>query len=195
MKFHKHIKEHLSLLKAHDIVRRYFIMNFFDGSLTTLGILSGAYFTNLNNIQMIIGATLGAGIAMFIAGLSGAYLSESAERKHQLRDLERAMLKNLEKSTIGQASKFVPIYTSIVDGISPLLASFVIILPFLFSHVFNDIDIKILFYISFAICFSLIFTLGLLLGKLSKENIFYGGIKALLIGIITAVIISLIGKI
>jgi len=65
----------LHLLRAGNITRRYLVTNGFDGALTMLGMLTGFYTSGMTNLSVAISACLGAAIALFVSGLSSAYLS------------------------------------------------------------------------------------------------------------------------
>ena len=81
----KRIKYYDKITGMSKISRRYFIMNSFDGILTMLGVLLGSYFVGAEDVNLIIGAGIGASIAVGISGLWGAFLTESAERKKEIR--------------------------------------------------------------------------------------------------------------
>lgn len=79
------------------IVRRYFINNFYDGILTVLGILLGFVVIFLRNPDQTIPSYfilltgIGTSISMLFSGISGSYLSERAEQRKELIELEQAM--------------------------------------------------------------------------------------------------------
>ena len=98
------------------IARRYFVKNGFDGSMTMLGIIVGAWVVNVKQPEIVVTAGLGACLAMGISGLSGAYLTERAERKRDLKNLECAMITKLNDSIITDATAFVSLYAALVDG-------------------------------------------------------------------------------
>ena len=54
--------EYNKILALDTIARRYLVMNSFDGVLTIIGILIGAYSVGINDSRIIIAAGLGAGI-------------------------------------------------------------------------------------------------------------------------------------
>jgi predicted membrane protein (TIGR00267 family) len=99
-------REYLEVSKAQEIARRLFVMNAFDGTLTIMGVVIGAHFAGVINPHVIITAGIGGSVAMGISGVSGAYLTDRAERKRDLRKLEMAMLKNLEDTHYARASEF-----------------------------------------------------------------------------------------
>jgi len=117
------------------IARRYFVNNGFDGSMTMLGIIVGAWVVNVTQPEIIVTAGLGACLAMGISGLSGAYLTERAERKRNLKSLETAMMTKLNDSVITDATKFVSFYAAIVNGGSTILTALISLSPlFLLLH-------------------------------------------------------------
>ncbi len=191
MSFLKKIRGYLKITGSEEIARRYFIINSFDGVLPVLGIILGFYFSGILDPKVITAAGLGVGVAMFISGVSAAYLSEKAERIKDLKALEGAMIMNMGKTLIGRASIAAPIFTALVNGASPLLSAIMVIFPFFFSP--SIITEMAAFYISITLAATLLFILGAFLGKLSKENMFLYGIKTLLAGIATGGILYIIG--
>ena len=81
--------------QAGEIIRRYFAMNFFDGILTSLGIVLGFFISNLNGIPanriQIIYIALVTAIAIGISGLTGSHLAESAERKLKVLQMRQVL--------------------------------------------------------------------------------------------------------
>ena len=113
------------------ITRRYFVMNAFDGALTMLGVVIGAYVAGvLENSMIIISAGIAGSIAMGASGISGAYMTEKAERTKKLKKLEKAMLANLKDGLHGKSQRFAAFFAAIVDGVSPAFAAMVVISPF-----------------------------------------------------------------
>lgn len=173
-----------------EIARRYFAMNAFDGVLTIIGVLMGSLSAHVNNPNVVITTGLSTSIAMGISGLWGSYLTESAERKHDLDELGRSTLTNLKKSRIGRASRFAAITVALVDGISPFLASLLVLSPFLFSAFFADI--RTVYYVALGTALLTLFALGIFLGSISKDNLILSGIKTLVAGIASIIIGSLL---
>lgn len=170
------------------IARRLFVMNGFDGALTLLGIITGSFMAGITNTVYVIGSGLGACLAMGISGLTGAYFTERAERERELKNLEKAMLKDLSGSIQDTASRMIPILTALVDGISPALTGCITLLPFFFG-----LNIKLAYMLGIALNMGTLFMLGIYLGRVSKQNKLLNGIKMLLVGLFTALILGLIG--
>ena len=188
-------KEHLRLhiLRARSIARRYLVTNGFDGALTMLGMVTGFYTSGMADLAVAISACLGAAIALFISGLSSAYLSEKAEREKELRELEQALVVDLTESDYGQASRYLPMLVALVNGLSPLLLSLVILTP-LFLAEQGQAPPSAPFINSIVIALGCIFSLGVFLGKISKTFWLWSGLRTLLIAIVTVVIILLVGR-
>jgi len=181
----------LQITRSHGIMRRYFVVNGFDGALTMLGLCMGFYFTDQVQISVVIHACLGAAIALGMSGVSSAYISESAERKKELQELERAMVGSLEESQFGMAARWVPVMVALVNGVAPFLISVVIMIPLWFHDWRADL-IMVPLEASIALAFILVFLLGIFLGRISGLFWLWSGIKTLLIALITASLIFLV---
>ncbi len=182
----------LHILRARSIARRYLITNGFDGALTMLGMVTGFYISGTTELSVAISACLGAAVALFISGLSSAYLSEKAERKKELRELEQALVLDLKESDYGQASRYLPMLVALVNGLSPLLLSLLILLP-LFIAAQGYILPLSPFINAIIVALICVFCLGVFLGKISKSFWLWSGLRALIIAIITVVIILFFG--
>ena len=181
----------VELSNAHLIARRYFITNGFDGVLTMLGLLMGFRLSGETPVNIILGACVGAAVALFMSGLTSAYISESAEKEHELRELEKSMITSLEESAHAEAAKCMPWFIAIVNGLSPLGLSLIILFPiFLDRHILfegvSPLDL------SLGIALVLSFMLGVFLGRLSGRFWLWTGIRALLIALFTSLIILLL---
>lgn len=189
------MKKHLMLhiLRAQSIARRYLITNGFDGSLTMLGMVTGFYTSGMTELSVAISACLGAAVALFISGLSSAYLSEKAEREKELRELEQALVADLKESDYGQASRYLPILVALVNGLSPLLLSLVILLPLFFAEQIHALPSSP-FINAIVVALICIFFLGVYLGKISKTFWLWSGLRTLFIAMATVAIILLFGR-
>ena len=78
---------------------------------------------------------------MGISGLWGSYLTESAERKHDLDELSKSTLTDLHNSRIGKASRFAAVVVSLVDGISPIPGCPAGAAAFFFHSLFSSIQV------------------------------------------------------
>lgn len=186
----KKIQEQLELVDGYEIIRRYFVMNTFDGILTVIGVLIGAFISHSIDHVIIIKITIATGIAMFISGAFGTFATEQAEREKSLKDTEKALMSTLQNSNIKAANKTATFVLSLVDGLSPLLGSLLVISPFFFVHFITEDQA---FYLAIILSLTALFGLGLFLGKISKQNLLVSGLKMLLIGMLAVGITSLLG--
>jgi predicted membrane protein (TIGR00267 family) len=184
------LTQYLRVTGAQQIIRRYFAMNAFDGAMTSLGVVMGAWLGDISDPRSIIGVILTGGVAMMVSGFSGTYMTESAERNHSLNELEDAMLINLDNTIYGQASRLVSIYAALVDGSAPFFASVPAVTPFLLVP--SVFGIQTAFLISLIASMVTLFALGVYLGTISGENFLLSGAKMVLSGVAVALIALLL---
>jgi len=180
----------LSISSTNEIMRRYFVVNGFDGALTMLGMIMGFLISDSVNISTIISACLGAAIALGVSGVSSAYVSESAERRRALTELEESMISDLQQSAHGDAAKWVPMLIALVNGMAPFIISLLILTPLLFANAGILLPLDPL-HIAIIIALSLIFLLGVFLGRISGVSWLRSGIQTLLIALLTLILIYL----
>ncbi len=183
----------LHVLRARSIARRYLFTNGFDGSLTMMGMVTGFHVSGMTDLSVAISACLGAAVALFISGLSSAYLSEKAEREKELRGLEQALLSDLKESDYGQASRYLPVLVALVNGLAPLLLSLVILSPLFFAEQLRSLPSSP-FINAIIVALICIFFLGVFIGKVSKTFWLWSGLRTLITAIVTVAIILFIGR-
>ncbi len=180
----------LKISHSQSILRRYFVVNGFDGALTMLGLIIGFVSSSFVHLSVVINACLGASFALFISGVNSAYISERAERQRTLAALESAMLLDLNNSVHGQAARYIPIAVALVNGFAPLIISLLIISPLWLAQSGVNFFIAPL-YVAASVALFLIFLLGVFLGQVSGRSFWLSGFKSLIIGLITLMFISL----
>lgn len=173
------------------IAKRYMVMNSFDGALTALGIIIGSFLAGVVDPRTLILAGLGASIAMGVSGGFGAYLTESALKKEEIAEIQSAMLEEFEHSVINQAATISSYFVALVDGLSPFAAASVSFLPF-FGAYFLSWPIQFAYVSSVLLTGLLLFILGAYLGKISKENILLNGIRMIIAGVVTAILVMML---
>ncbi len=176
---------------AERIARRYFIVNGFDGALTMLGLLTGFIVSAIEDLDIVISACLGVAIALGVSGVSSAYVSESAERKHDLDQLEGAMVTNLEDSYHGSVARWMPILIALANGLAPLSISLLVLAPIWLANSGVVLPFAPL-YVAMGIALLCVFLLGVFLGRIEGVSWLRSGIRTLLIALATAALILLI---
>jgi predicted membrane protein (TIGR00267 family) len=187
----KKLKQSIELTKSGAIARRYFVIGAFDGALTILGVILGAYVTEGHvhpdlAKQLILGAGFAGGIALAVSSTVGAYEAERVEHVLNHQVLEKAMLRPVE-GTRKEAMRVSISISAMVHGVAPLLAAFVPLIPFFFMTLDEAVLTAIILTIGF------LFALGAYLGSLIKEMILYTGLRFVIAGLGTSIILILIG--
>ncbi len=186
-----YFREYDKLANISEIARRYFAMNAFDGVLTIIGVLMGNYVAGVNDARIVLSTGLATCVAMGISGLWGAYLTESAERKRDLDELSRVTLTDMTNTRIGRASRAAIVIVAVVDGLSPLMAALIVLLPFFTAG--NTDDLTWAYFTSLGLALLTLFGLGLFLGHISKGRMILYGLKTVLAGIVSIAISFLLG--
>jgi predicted membrane protein (TIGR00267 family) len=184
-------RNYVKITEADEIGRRYFIKNGFDGALTILGIIIGTFLADVHEPKIVIGAGVGATLAMGMSGLFGTYLTERAERTRNLKRLERAMVTNLDKTVWDEASTFVTLWAAIIDGLSPALVAILAVMPFVAAHL-GMMDFYTALVSSLVIIAITLFLMGSFIGKIAGENPPVDGLKMLSVGILTGIVVILL---
>lgn len=175
------LREYHRIAEVSEIARRYFALNAFDGVLTIMGVIMGSYFGGLRDPATVITLGFSASFALGLSGFYSAYMSERAERKRAMAELEQSTLGSLKDTGIYRASNYATIVVSLVNGTSPFLAAVLAIIPFFLS---GAIGIDQSFYAGFAVAFAELFGLGMFLGMVSRERMVVSGLKMITAGVV-----------
>ena len=184
------VREYERIAGFSKIARRALANNAFDGVLTMIGIVMGSYMGGVRSPGTVIRIGIATSISIGISGLWGAYLAESAERGRDLAELERISLTDLGDTKIGRAWRVAVIVVSLVDGISPLVSSLIVLAPFFFAPLIGDVMIS--YALSTVLALSSLFGLGMFLGKISGRSLVGYGLRTVVAGIVTIVINALL---
>ncbi|MBV1930133.1 MAG: hypothetical protein KUG71_00330 [Porticoccaceae bacterium] len=186
----KHARFLLRITHSHLVLRRYFVVNGFDGALTMMGLILGFLVSAPADLAVIINVCLGAAIALGMSGLSSAYVSESAEQRRALGKLEKAMISDLQKSTHGEAARLTPLLVALVNGLAPLIISLLILMPLWLGSLGVPLPVSPL-YAAILVALMLIFLLGVFLGRVADISWLRSGLQTLLVAVATAALIYL----
>jgi predicted membrane protein (TIGR00267 family) len=184
--FWSELSQYRQLADIDEFGRRYLAINAFDGILTLIGVLMGTYVAGVREAYIVLSTGLVTCMAMGVSGFSGAFMAESAERKHELQELEHAMLRNLASSQQARASRFAVIAVSIINGSAPLVAGLLVMLPFMLTGIWGDVQFS--YAASLAIALIALFGLGVMLARVAHENIVRSGIRMLAAGLICVIL-------
>ncbi len=180
----------LRISDSEQITRRYFVVNGFDGALAMLGLLAGFRVSAPVPIAVVITSTLATAFALAMSGMSSAYISESAERRRSLLELEQAMVTRLPDSHHARAAGWVPWLVAFVNGAAPMLFCMIIIAPlWLAERGLLPSEDPIL--VSAAVGFGLVFLLGVFLGRVGSTFWLWSGLRAVTVAGVTVALIIL----
>jgi len=148
-----------------------------------VGVVMGSFVVGVEEAAVVLITGLSTALAIGISGGWGAYLTESAERRHALTELEKSTLTDLRQSKIGKASRAAVFIVAAVDGLSPFLAAFVVVMPFFFAPLLPSLDYA--FYASLGMALLALFGLGTYLASISQENRLSYGVKTAVAGVVS----------
>ena len=188
----KRLKMLLEISQSGSIIRRYFVVNGFDGALTTLGLVMGFYVSERVELSVVITSCLAAALALGMSGISSAYISEAAERKRTLAKLEGAMVTSLDQSHHARAAVWIPWLVAIVNGIAPMTIALIIIFPLWMGRrgitlILQPLEAAML------VAFVIIFLLGVFLGRVGGTFWLWSGLQSLMVAMATVGLVYLIG--
>lgn len=186
-----YFREYDKLANISEIARRYFAMNAFDGVLTIIGVLMGNFVAGVSDARIVLSTGLATCVAMGVSGLWGAYLTESAERKRDLDELSKVTLTDMTNTRIGRASRAAIVIVAVVDGLSPLMAALIVLLPFFVAGSTDDLSWA--YYTALGLALVTLFGLGLFLGHISKGRMIVYGLKTVLAGVVSIAISFFLG--
>lgn len=184
--FRKLVRQAAEIHDTMPIIRRYFVIGTFDGALTILGIILGAYAVGKLSNDLILIAGMAAGIGLAISSAVGAFEAERIEIVLRHREIERAMLSRVKGDH--EETQFISnLASAVVHGVSPLVGILVPLVPFLFLPAIDAM------YCALILAHAFLFGIGAYLGGILKEMIFYTGLRFVIAGLVTAIIIFLLG--
>lgn len=184
-------RNYLRIARADTIARRYLVMNGFDGALTTLGLIMGAYTAGALDPRLILTAGFGVGLALGISGVTSAFIAEKAERDRSIKALEAAMFTNLDDTVMTRASDAAVYFVALINALSPVAAAFVSLIPFTFA-LLGMLPTMTAFYLALGINGITLFILGVVLGQSSRANTILYGSLMVLAGFVTALVMLLL---
>jgi predicted membrane protein (TIGR00267 family) len=176
------IREYNRIAGIAEIARRYMAMNAFDGILTIIGVLMGNYLAGVRDAGIVIHTGIATSIAMGVSGFWGAYLTEAAERRRDLVELERILLTDLGQTKIGRASRVAVIIVTLVDGLAPVLAALIVLAPLFAARLVGNVLVS--YALSLAVALLGLFGLGAFLGRISGRNLLGYGLRTVVAGLV-----------
>lgn len=189
----ENIKERILGRYGENIAQRYIVLNGFDGILTVLGITVGAFSTQVDSPLVLISSCVGTAVGLLVSGISGAYITEKAQRLRDFKELQDAMLKDMEGSIQEEKVESESLFISILNGLSPFTFAILSVIPYFLAQLELIEMVNMAYYVSMGISASMLALLGGFLGKIAKESILTYAAKMLIVGGVTAAIMYFLG--
>ena len=166
--------------------RRYFVANGFDGTLTTIGVVVGAYLSGIADGTVVIGIGLGAAVGLGTSGVWSVWEIERAETSRARENLEAAMLTSLEGTRLTRDLRNAQIVLALSSASGPVLAILIMLSPFLLVGIAYGMLVGVL--LSIVIGITLLATVGAYMGLISRQRWYVAAIRMGLAGIVVAII-------
>jgi predicted membrane protein (TIGR00267 family) len=166
------------------IARRYFVSNGFDGTLTSVGVVVGAYLSGVPDGATVIKVGLGAAVGLATSGVWSVWEIERAELRAEIQQIERAMLVDLNDTRIERDRQGARAIQAVASGIGPTVGVLLPIAPFLLEGtVLSMLDATLL---GIAIGVGLLFAFGAYMGSISNQRWWVAGARMGLAGLVVA---------
>ncbi len=182
----------IEMSEVKEIARRMAVTNSFDSILTMLGVLIGSYVSGLRDPKVMINVFLGGALAIAMSGTLGTYMTERAERISKVKELETAVLMDLDETIVGKAEKISALLIALISGITPALVVLSLTAPFLMAEL-KFLSLEHAFIVSIGETLITMFLIGVYLGKISRESKVLYGLVYVALGVVLLLIMTSLG--
>ncbi|WP_165874867.1 VIT1/CCC1 transporter family protein [Natrarchaeobius oligotrophus] len=166
------------------ISRRYFIANGFDGTLTSIGVVVGAYLSGIDDGLTAVAIGVGAAVGLGTSGVWSVWEIERAEARAERHRLERAMLTELEDTRVQREGRAAQIVHAVASASGPLLAITLTLVPLaLEGIVFTMLEAVIA---SIVVGILILSTFGVYLASISRQRWYVAAVRMGLAGLVVA---------
>lgn len=177
--------------EVRSISRRYLVSNGFDGALTCVGVVVGAFLTGVANGLVVVQIGLGAAVGLATSGVWSVWEIERAEKLADLQSVEDAMLTDLADTRLARDLSGARVVNAVASGIGPLVGILVPLVPFLvtgdpFSVEFLSLQAATVASVGLAV--AVLFGFGAYMGRISKQRWYVAGVRMGLAGLVVAAI-------
>jgi len=180
----------MSLPETGPALRRYFVNTMFDSTFAVLGIIIGSALTADADQGLVIATIITSCVALAISTGSSVYEAETLEQSRRMDEIGRAMLRPVEETNLGKASKASAAIIAISNSLAPLMSGAIIVSPFL---LLGEETIVVAAEVAIALAIILLFITGFIMGKMSERNPWWKGLRMSLVGLAAFVICYMIG--
>lgn len=183
-------KEAMSLPETGPALRRYFVNTMFDSTFAVLGIIIGSALTADADQGLVIATIITSCVALAISTGSSVYEAETLEQSRRMDEIGRAMLRPVEETNLGKASKASAAIIALSNSLAPLMSGAIIVSPFI---LLGEETIVVAAEVAIMLAIVLLFITGFIMGKLSEKNPWWKGLRMSLVGLAAFVVCYMIG--
>lgn len=183
------MNELLKIIKDNMIIRRFILMNSFDGALTSLGLIIAMHSTGIFDVKLILVSSIGVIFATGISGFWGGYLVEKAERKHELSEIKKIHPK---EDLAGRKNEFkkITLLVALANSFGSTITGLVTVSPF-FLAALKIISISEAYNFSFILVALILITIGGATAIIARESRLLHAATAVLAGLMVGLIVYL----
>jgi len=183
-------KEAMSLPETGPALRRYFVNTMFDSTFAVLGIIIGSALTADADSGLVIATIITSCVALAISTGSSVYEGETLEQSRRMDEIGRAMLRPVEETNLGKASKASAAIIALSNSLAPLMSGAIIVSPFV---LLGDETILVAAEVAIVLAIVLLFITGFIMGKISERNPWWKGMRMALVGVAAFFVCYMIG--
>ncbi|AFK20526.1 hypothetical protein E6P09_12500 [Haloferax mediterranei ATCC 33500] len=173
------------------ISRRYFVSNGFDGALTCIGLVIGAFLTGVTDGVTVVKIGLGAAVGLTTSGVWSVWEIERAEKLAELGRIEDAMLADLSGTAVERDKVAARSINAAASGLGPLVGIVVPLVPFFAAG--TVLSMRMATLVSVSLGTGILFTFGAYMGSISDQRWYVAGLRMALAGVAVAVVNLLFG--
>jgi predicted membrane protein (TIGR00267 family) len=166
------------------ISRRYFISNGFDGTLTSIGVVVGAFLSGVPDGATVIKIGAGAAVGLATSGTWSVWEIERAEKLAELERVERAMLTELRDTRLQRDQRQARLVNAVMSGFGPILGVLLPVSPFLLEGTVLTMLESTVAAIGVGVL--LLFAFGAYMGSISNQPWYVAGARMGLAGLVVA---------
>ena len=168
------------------ISRRYFIANGFDGTLTSIGVVVGAYLSGIDEGLTVVAIGLGAAVGLGTSGVWSVWEIERAQALAEQERIEQAMLTELEDTRVQREHRAAQIVHATASATGPILAILLTLSPLALEGVVFTMLQSVL--ASIAVGIAILAAFGIYLASISKQRWYVAAVRMGLAGLVVAAI-------
>lgn len=171
-------------------MRRYFINTVFDSTFVVLGVIIGTALVADPAQRIVVLTIITSCLALTMSTAVAVYEAEKMEQRIRILEIERAMLRKLDRSSIERTSRISVMLIAGVNAFAPWLAATVTLVPIVLIP-----DLVTGAWTAIGAAITLLFLTGLMMGRIAnKDRPVLNGFRMAAIGVVVFLLAMLIER-